>query len=102
MEAPMPENSHRFFRNAACAYFPCHAVDDDADFNCLFCFCPLYWLEDCGGSPAFRGGVKDCTGCTLPHRPGGYDTVLARLRREFARRAAAGPAPPDGAPDAQD
>ncbi|WP_028588389.1 cysteine-rich small domain-containing protein [Desulfocurvus vexinensis] len=83
----MPENSHRFFRNTACAYFPCHEVDDETQFNCLFCFCPLYWLEDCDGTPAFRGGVKDCTGCTLPHAPQGYDTVLARLRREFARRA---------------
>lgn len=85
----MPEHDHSFYRNTACAYFPCHKGVDEAEFNCLFCYCPLYWLEDCGGNPAMRGPVKDCTGCTVPHGPGGYERVLARLREEFARRAAA-------------
>ncbi|WP_461208977.1 cysteine-rich small domain-containing protein [Desulfocurvus sp. DL9XJH121] len=79
-------NDHSFFRNAECRYFPCHAVEDDSRFNCLFCFCPLYWLENCGGKPRWTHGVKDCTNCTLPHDPGGYEHVLARLKEEFARR----------------
>ena len=36
------ENSACFFRNYECAGFPCHKVEDDENFNCLFCFCPLY------------------------------------------------------------
>lgn len=80
------DNDHTFFRNAGCKYFPCHEVGDDASFNCLFCFCPLYWLADCGGSPSYASGVKDCTNCTLPHDPGGYERVLDRLRREFQAR----------------
>jgi len=83
------ENSHRFFRNAQCEYFPCHQGVDPACFNCLFCFCPLYFLKDCGGRFVLRQGVKDCTNCTRPHRPEGYDEILARLRAEAqaAKRA---------------
>lgn len=84
------QNSHRFFQNTACQYFPCHAGADPAAFNCLFCFCPLYFLENCGGKHALRHGVKDCTACLRPHRPDGYDEILARLREEAAiRRQAA-------------
>jgi Zn-finger protein len=79
-------NSYRFFRNTECRYFPCHDTDDPDTFNCLFCFCPLYFLEDCGGTPKFRKGIKDCSACMRPHRPEGYDHVLKRLGREFEAR----------------
>lgn len=79
----MPKPDHTYFCNTDCQYFPCHKVTDDSFFNCLFCFCPLYWLEDCGGNPANRDGIKDCTGCTVPHSPGGYEHVLKRLKQEF-------------------
>jgi Zn-finger protein len=77
--------SQRYFRNTACAYFPCHAGVDPAEFNCLFCYCPLYFLADCGGTPDLSRGIKDCTPCVNPHAAGGYDRVLTRLKREFAR-----------------
>ncbi|NDY58058.1 metal-binding protein [Desulfovibrio sulfodismutans] len=77
--------SHRFFQNVQCEYFPCHQGLDPAEFNCLFCFCPLYFLPDCGGNFILRSGIKDCTGCIRPHRPGGYDEIIARLRAEAAR-----------------
>ena len=81
------KHSHRFFRNTDCAYFPCHAVEDDSTFNCLFCYCPLYFLDDCGGTPRRTDeGVKDCTPCTLPHGPDGYERVMARLKQEFEAR----------------
>lgn len=86
----MKKADQTYFRNTDCAYFPCHKVGDDGFFNCLFCFCPLYWLDDCGGNPADMGGVKDCTGCTVPHSPGGYEHVIKRLKQEFERRKAAG------------
>lgn len=39
-----------FFNNSGCEYFPCHEVEDKEDFNCLFCYCPLYTLgSKCGG-----------------------------------------------------
>ena len=75
------KNGSRFFRNAACEYFPCHAVADTADFNCLFCYCPLYGRADCGGDFTFTAdGVKDCSHCTLPHEADKYDEILHRLK----------------------
>jgi len=80
------ENSHRFFNNRDCRYFPCHQTKRPDDFNCLFCFCPLYFLKDCGGTPHIMdNGVKDCTPCMLPHTPAGYDRIMERLKAEFAR-----------------
>lgn len=79
------ENSYRFFQNTACAYFPCHRVTDSGEFNCLFCYCPLYALgEHCGGNYSYtREGIKDCSNCLLPHTPGGYEYI----NREFPRIA---------------
>ena len=77
----MTANSYRFFSNRECQYFPCHATSKPERFNCLFCFCPLYFFEDCGGN--FRtldSGVKDCTKCLLPHAPKGYDHVVGKLK----------------------
>lgn len=70
--------SHKYFRNDACEYYPCHRI---ADINCLFCFCPLYHL-DCGGNfTLLKNGKKDCTDCLLPHSPDGYEYVIEKLVR---------------------
>ena len=75
-----PETGSRFFENRACAYFPCHEGMEGEAFNCLFCFCPLYALgKACGGHFRYDGhGIKDCSGCTFPHRPENYDALLSR------------------------
>ena len=84
--------SYQFFQNRECEYFPCHKGVMDEDFNCLFCFCPLYTLAHCPGTPAYidAGGarIKDCSGCLVPHKPGGYDRILDRFRdvAELAKR----------------
>lgn len=74
----MDRNNHTFFSNTACRYFPCHGGAEPKDFNCLFCYCPLYALGDgCGGNFSYTGsGVKDCSACLLPHTAGGYERVL--------------------------
>ena len=76
------ENSYRFFENKDCKYFPCHK--GLADFNCLFCYCPMYRLEHCPGDPRYfeKNGrrIKDCSGCTFPHDPEHYDTIMQILR----------------------
>jgi Zn-finger protein len=77
------KNSYRFFSNLECKYFPCHTIQDNSNFNCLFCYCPLYFLgEECGGNFKYSGEkkVKDCSDCHLPHIPEYYDTVLSRLK----------------------
>jgi Zn-finger protein len=87
---PTCQASHSFFRNEDCAYFPCHKQVDPENFNCLFCYCPLYFLDDCGGDWRDLNGVKDCSACVKPHAPGGYKSTLARLKMEFAKRKASG------------
>ena len=72
--------NYQFFQNRACEYFPCHKGIDEADFNCLFCYCPLYALgKACGGACSYTSsGVKSCMCCAFPHRRENYDKVLAR------------------------
>lgn len=81
MEKPYWEGKHyAFFSNKECEYFPCHAGADPENFNCLFCYCPLYALGDkCGGN--FRmteTGIKDCTNCQLPHKAQNYGYVTGK------------------------
>ena len=77
----MAEASHCFMQNKACAYFPCHSDVAEEEFNCLFCYCPLYALgADCGGDfVALPSGVKSCEHCTRPHSPGAYERVMAHM-----------------------
>ena len=44
-------------------------IVSEEDFNCLFCYCPLYALgPDCGGNFTYTdSGRKNCKGCALPH-----------------------------------
>ena len=62
---------YSFYQNRECEFFPCHKGADEQNFNCLFCYCPLYVLgKECGGSPQYtKQGIKDCTGTVrLCHR----------------------------------
>lgn len=72
--------SASFFQNRGCPSFPCHTGIPEDEFNCMFCYCPLYTLGiRCGGS--FRiseKGVKSCAGCAFPHVRANYRRVLAR------------------------
>ena len=77
----MTDKHYAFMQNRACEYFPCHEGIPEKDFNCLFCFCPLYALgEACGGDCSYtEAGVKDCTGCIFPHIRENYPKVTARF-----------------------
>lgn len=70
-----------FVQNRDCEYFPCHEGVKEEDFNCLFCFCPLYALgENCGGNYQYTAeGIKDCSQCLRPHRRECYDGICQRL-----------------------
>ena len=73
--------SYRFFENKSCEYYPCH--EGLKEINCLFCFCPLYSLgEHCGGNFVMTNGIKDCSGCTYPHKPEHYEAICRRLSRK--------------------
>lgn len=77
------KGSHEFFSNKECKYYPCHKGIDD--INCLFCYCPLYHLEDCPGNPSFsekgEKRIKVCTDCTFPHRAENYDEIIRLIRK---------------------
>ena len=74
--------SYKFFSNTKCEYFPCHKTTDPENFNCLFCYCPLYALKDkCGGNFSYtEKGIKNCTNCTLPHQRKNYDYVIGKFK----------------------
>ena len=78
------KNSYRFFENKDCQYFPCHK--GITDFNCLFCYCPLYRLEHCPGKPQYLekdgSAIKVCTDCTFPHKPENYDMIIELLKKK--------------------
>ncbi|MCL2158186.1 MAG: cysteine-rich small domain-containing protein [Oscillospiraceae bacterium] len=75
-------NSHEYFQNKDCKYFPCHKLPDCGHFNCLFCYCPLYILgDDCGGNfKRSDSGVKNCADCNLPHMPEYYAAITEKLK----------------------
>jgi Zn-finger protein len=81
---------YSFFQHRECESFPCHKTEDAADFNCLFCYCPLYTLgEDCGGSFVYTDtGVKNCVNCIIPHERENYGKILEKypLLKKLAER----------------
>lgn len=60
------------------------AMKGSDGFNCLFCYCPLYSMENCPGKNEYmeiRGKrVKVCTNCTFPHEPENYEKIIEILR----------------------
>ena len=89
----LEENKSRhysFFQHKECEYFPCHAGLTEEEFNCLFCYCPLYCLgENCGGDYHYtKEGIKDCTNCIFPHIKKNYSRVIERFPelREKAKK----------------
>ncbi len=73
---------YAFFSHRQCEAFPCHRGVAPENFNCLFCYCPLFALgERCGGSfTILPSGAKDCSACTFPHERENYGAVLEKLR----------------------
>ena len=52
---------YKCFKNGDCEFFPCHKGINEEEFNCIFCFCPLYSKgTECGGSyTLLENGVKN-------------------------------------------
>ena len=71
---------YSFVCHKECEYFPCHKGADPENFNCLFCYCPLYVLGDrCGGKFAYLpNGYKDCSRCLFPHLRENYGVITER------------------------
>lgn len=71
---------YKFFSHKECDFFPCHKVENEETFNCLFCYCPLYALGDkCGGNFKYlENGIKDCSYCMIPHSKEAYDYIMQK------------------------
>ena len=80
------ENNFKFFENKECEYYPCH--DKIKQINCLFCYCPLYAFEDCGGifsmiSTASGKNIKDCSKCKFPHDAKNYNDLMKIIINKY-------------------
>ncbi|MBV7275197.1 metal-binding protein [Clostridiaceae bacterium UIB06] len=71
--------NYKFFNHKECEFFPCHDMKNNDKFNCLFCYCPLYFVEDCGGNNSYINCVKDCSNCIIPHSENGYDYIFKKI-----------------------
>ncbi len=78
--------NYKFFQHKSCEYFPCHKTAHPENFNCLFCYCPLYLLGDkCGGNFQMTDkGIKDCSNCLVPHS--NFDYIVGKLREHNAEK----------------
>lgn len=74
--------NYKFFSHKKCEYFPCHKTPAPDDFNCLFCYCPLYALgSKCGGNFEYTAdGIKSCMNCSIPHTKTGYTYILSKYK----------------------
>jgi Zn-finger protein len=78
-------NKYKFFSHKECEYFPCHNNIDIEDFNCLFCYCPIYHFKDCGGNNKILDNkIKDCSQCVLPHKRENYDYINEKLKAFYS------------------
>ncbi len=75
------KNCFSFFKNIECKYYPCHK--GIKELNCLFCYCPLFFFNDCGGNFIITGKkTKDCSNCIIPHEPNkGYKYINKKLKK---------------------
>lgn len=69
-----------FFENKYCKYYPCHKI---YEINCLFCYCPLFHMENCPGNPKHDDKVKDCSNCAFPHRSYNIKEMFKELEKLF-------------------
>ena len=54
-------------------------TNDIENFNCMFCYCPLYSHECRGAYKILDNGTKDCSNCLIPHYH--YNYIIGRLKR---------------------
>lgn len=77
---PWRDKQYFCFTHKDCEYYPCHETINPNNFNCLFCFCPLYCLgKKCGGNYTYYNDLKDCSKCMLPHLQDSYGYIMDKF-----------------------
>ena len=74
---------YKFFAHRQCEFFPCHKGADPDRFNCLFCYCPLYLVPDCGGDFT-RLGTKTAAAAFCPTTRTGTTRLSGPCRKKFS------------------
>ena len=79
-------NDTRYFENRACKYYPCH--EGIEHINCMFCYCPLYEDEGCGGEYYINDkGIKNCRNCSYPHDIDNYPDMIRKIKDRMYDRS---------------
>lgn len=82
-KSKIPRFDFHFFQNRDCRYWMCHEGIPENEFSCSHCYCPLYFVEDCGGNPlTTESGIRDCSACTKPHDKQGWTWIRDRINEE--------------------
>ncbi len=77
--------TYEFYQHKECKFFPCHDVDNIENFNCKWCYCPLYFVKKCVGNYKMNdNGVKDCSDCKIPHYADMKELVGEKIK-EYVR-----------------
>lgn len=67
-----------------CKYYPCHTGLTNDEFDCEMCYCPMYFIPNCGGNyKILKNGVKDCSDCTINHTQDGKLKIKEILKRRL-------------------
>jgi Zn-finger protein len=53
----------------------------------------LYLIEECGGNPKYKNGVKDCSQCIANHDENSYEHVMKVLNKVFKHIESTGEMP---------
>ncbi len=82
---PKEAKEYKFHAHKDCEFFPCHKTDDPDNFNCLFCYCPLFAMgRECGGNFTYlENGIKDCSACLVPHKRNNYDYMVKKINEFY-------------------
>lgn len=73
------ESSKNLYKQPGSICRKCHAID--GDIYCMFCYCPRYYEEECGGDYVILpNGIKDCSNCTIPHTK---EFCIAELKKIY-------------------
>ncbi|MGI6348812.1 MAG: metal-binding protein [Eubacteriaceae bacterium] len=75
--------NYAFFQHTKCEFFPCHSGIKKEQFNCLFCYCPLYLYADCPGKYQMIGNIKDCSDCTWVHEKDNYKKIVKNIKSRY-------------------
>lgn len=84
------ECRYSFFQHTQCEFFPCHKTASRRTSTVCSATVPSMLLGDkCGGNFAYVGdGIKDCSGCLVPHGRGSYSYITKKFPElaELARK----------------